>query len=211
MSPPRPRPSSMFGAQIQSSRRRTSRSPSATRRTSASISAIVSSAVACVSTSGVFETTTPRRVHAGTSTLSNPTAKLATTRSCGPAASSSSSSIRSVSIVISPSRPADAREQLLPRRRPLGVVHVELERRLELLAHPRRKPPRREHRGRLAVSDTEDRPHRTFSARCTSAPGSLRRVVGGQHVARPVARLPAPARASRTRPSGTKRERSTSR
>ena len=69
VSPPRPRPSIRFGAQIQRSPRRIRRSPSATRRSSASISAIVSSAVVSVRTSGVFETTTPRRRHASRSTL----------------------------------------------------------------------------------------------------------------------------------------------
>jgi hypothetical protein len=58
------------GASAHSSCLRTRRSPSATRRSSASMSAIVSSAVASVSTSGVFETTIPRRVASSTSTLS---------------------------------------------------------------------------------------------------------------------------------------------
>ncbi len=49
---------------------RTSRSPSAIRRAAARISPHVSSAVASVSTSGVFVTTTPRALAAATSMLS---------------------------------------------------------------------------------------------------------------------------------------------
>ena len=52
----------------------TSRSPSGSRRASASSSAKARSAVASVSTSGVLPTGMPRRVAASTSTLSVPTA-----------------------------------------------------------------------------------------------------------------------------------------
>ena len=61
------------------------------------------SAVASVSTPGVLPTQTPRAVHAGTSTLLKPTAKLLTTLSFG-AASSSAPSIRSVSSETRPSQ-----------------------------------------------------------------------------------------------------------
>src|SRR6266508_5241451 len=55
------------------------------------------SAVVSVSTSGVLVPITPRFVISGTTKLSKPTARLATTLSCWPAASRSSASIRSVS------------------------------------------------------------------------------------------------------------------
>ena len=64
------------------------------------------SAVVSVSTSGVFVASTPAAVHAATSTLSNPTAWLATIFSCGPAAARSSASTFSVSIVMMASRPS---------------------------------------------------------------------------------------------------------
>jgi hypothetical protein len=51
------------------------------------ISDMAMSAVASVSTPGVFVTSTPRSRQAATSTLSYPTATFATTRSPGPAAS----------------------------------------------------------------------------------------------------------------------------
>ena len=54
-------------------RARSIRSPSVTRRSSESVSAIASSAVARVSTSGVFATTTPRARAASRSTLFTPT------------------------------------------------------------------------------------------------------------------------------------------
>ncbi len=56
--------------QFQGSPERTRRSPSASRRVAARISAMVRSAVASSSTPGVLVTTTPRRVAAATSTLS---------------------------------------------------------------------------------------------------------------------------------------------
>ena len=67
------------------------------------------SAVASVSTPGVFVTTTPRSAHAVRSTLSYPTATFAMIFRVGPAASSSSSSMRSTSMATSPSTPATAR------------------------------------------------------------------------------------------------------
>ena len=57
-------------AQAHGSRERISRSPSPSRRVMASISAIARSAVASVSTPGVFVKRTPWRRTASTSTLS---------------------------------------------------------------------------------------------------------------------------------------------
>ena len=63
---------------------RTRRSPSATRRVIARISAHVNSATAAVSTPGVLVTMTPRDRAAARSMLSKPTAMFDTTRSDGP-------------------------------------------------------------------------------------------------------------------------------
>ena len=68
---------------------RTNRSPSTTRRAHASASATAISAVASVSTPGVFATRTPSRRAAARSMFSWPTANVATTRSGGASASSS--------------------------------------------------------------------------------------------------------------------------
>src|SRR6266540_2805330 len=95
-------PSIIRGPQIHGSRRRRNRSPSATRLAAAISSAQAVSAVVSVRTSGVFEHSTPRRVHAATSMLSNPTAKLATIASWSPATSRNSSSTLSVSSVTAP-------------------------------------------------------------------------------------------------------------
>ena len=67
----------------------------------------------------MFPTGMPRFVHAATSMLSNPTAKLLTTLSCGPARSRNSSSTLSVSRVRTPSQPSIEREQRVARRRQL--------------------------------------------------------------------------------------------
>jgi hypothetical protein len=67
-------PSIISGPQIHRAPERRKRSPSATRRAAAIISANAVSAVVSVSTSGVLQASTPRRVQAGTSMLSKPTA-----------------------------------------------------------------------------------------------------------------------------------------
>ena len=72
------------------------------------MSANAKSAVASVRTPGVLLTTTPRRAHSGTSTLSYPTAAFATMRSPEPAASTNASSTRSWRSVTTPSAPATA-------------------------------------------------------------------------------------------------------
>ena len=84
---------------------RAMRSPSTRRRATAISSVHAKSAVVSSRTPGVFVTATFRSVHAGTSILSKPTATLATIRRFGPAASSSSRSIFSVSRQISASLP----------------------------------------------------------------------------------------------------------
>ena len=66
---------------------RTKRSPSAMRRRSASISPTASSAVARVSTSGVFATTTSRSAAAARSTLFDADRVVRDDPSCGPARS----------------------------------------------------------------------------------------------------------------------------
>ena len=90
-------------------RRGRSGRPRAARRAAAISSAQARSAVVSVRTPGVLPTGIPRRVQAATSMLSKPTAKLLTTFSRGPAASSNSSSTRSVSRVRIPSQPATRR------------------------------------------------------------------------------------------------------
>src|SRR5580700_8616530 len=80
------------------------------RRRATAISRVhAKSAVVSSSTPGVLLTATPRRVHASTSILSNPTAILATVRKCG-AALKSSSSIFSVRRQIKPSLSATRRK-----------------------------------------------------------------------------------------------------
>ena len=103
--PARSRPRSQPGSHGPQPPSRTAALPSGRRRAAASSSASVRSAVASVSTPGVFVTSTPRAVAAPTSTLSKPTAMLATTRSPGQR-SSSASSTRSVSIVRIPEQGA---------------------------------------------------------------------------------------------------------
>ena len=88
----RPRPAAASAPRSASGRRGRSRSASGMRRAAAMSSAKARSAVVSVRTPGVLPTGMPRRVQAATSMLSKPTAKLLTTFSCGPAASSSSSS-----------------------------------------------------------------------------------------------------------------------
>src|SRR5690606_6592185 len=73
------------------------------RRTAASMSRKAMSAVPSVTASGVLQTMTPRRSHSLRSMLSNPTAKLHTTFSCGPAASSASALIASWNMLTSAS------------------------------------------------------------------------------------------------------------
>src|SRR5262245_14629044 len=109
---------------------RRSASASAVRRAAARVRLSASSAVALVSTSGVFVTTTPRRRQSSRSMLSYPTPKLAMTRSWGPAASSScspTSTVGSATIASTPgasaskasgatSRPPSLIKQLASRR-----------------------------------------------------------------------------------------------
>ena len=70
-----------------------------------------------------WSASTPAAVQAGTSTLSKPTAWLATIVNCGPAAARNSSSTFSVSIVTIASRPATIRQQLVARDAELVLVH----------------------------------------------------------------------------------------
>ena len=83
--------------------------PHSCGRAAARVRLSASSAVASVSTSGVLVTITPRRRHSASSTLSIPTAKFATTRSWGPAASSSCSPTSTVGSATIASAPAPAR------------------------------------------------------------------------------------------------------
>ena len=64
----------------------------------ASIRAIVMSAVSSVSTPGVFVTVRPRALAVFRSIWSTPAPKFASRRSCGPASPISSASIRSVTV-----------------------------------------------------------------------------------------------------------------
>src|SRR5262245_55130374 len=72
--------------------------PSASRRGTARISAMVISAVSSVSTSGVLVTIMPRTRAVSRSTLSTPVPKLAISLSCGPAWEIKDRSIRSVTV-----------------------------------------------------------------------------------------------------------------
>jgi hypothetical protein len=72
--------------------------PSASRRGTARISAMVMSAVSSVSTPGVLVTVMPRATAAATSMLSTPLPKLAISLSLLPASLSTAPSIRSVTV-----------------------------------------------------------------------------------------------------------------
>ena len=74
------------------------RAPSARRRDTARISAIVISAVSAVSTPGVLVTVMPRASAAGTSILSTPLPKLAISFRFGPASATTEASISSVTV-----------------------------------------------------------------------------------------------------------------
>ena len=106
--PRRPVPSSAVKFHCHGSPVRTRRSAAPRPRVVISTRAIAMSAVASVSTPGVFVTTTPRSLQAATSTLSYPTTTSATTCRPGPAASRSSASTRSTIIATRPSTPATA-------------------------------------------------------------------------------------------------------
>ena len=73
-------PSNCVGAQPDQVPARTIRSPSPARRAAARISSIAHSAVATLSTSGVFTTASPRARAAATSMWSNPTLNVPSTR-----------------------------------------------------------------------------------------------------------------------------------
>src|SRR5215213_8344832 len=103
--PWRSTPSRVIGPQVFHFPSCTYRSASGMRRATAIISAKAKSAVASVSTSGVFPTGILRAVAALTSMLSKPTAWLLITFSCGPASSIISPSILSVSKHNKPSTP----------------------------------------------------------------------------------------------------------
>ncbi len=94
-------PSICVGAQPVQVPARTSRSPSPARRHTASISVIAMSAVASVTTSGVFDTATPAARAAATSMWLYPTPKFASTRvrSIAPAAAKASAVKPSPSVV----------------------------------------------------------------------------------------------------------------
>jgi hypothetical protein len=96
--PPSRRPSIEVGPQPLQPPPRISRSPSASRRETARISAIVMSAVSSVSTPGVLVTTMPRCCAAAKSTWSMPAPNEAISFSDGEAAASTSASIRSVTV-----------------------------------------------------------------------------------------------------------------
>ena len=86
--------------------------PSVSRRGTASISAIVMSAVSSVSTFGVLVTVMPFLAAAATSILSTPLPKLAISLRFGPACSISAASIWSVMVGTSTSASLHRRDQL---------------------------------------------------------------------------------------------------
>ena len=92
------RPSIQVGDQPPQALSCTARMPSARRRGTASISAIVMSAVSSVRTPGVFVTVMPRATAVSTSMLSTPLPKLAMRRRFAPAWDSTAVSMRSVMV-----------------------------------------------------------------------------------------------------------------
>ena len=152
--------------------------PSRSRRATASSSAHAWSAVASVRTSGVCTTATPRARQASRSTWSVPTEKVATTRSPGPAASSSGGVDAVVELHQQRRRPHGPRPELGRRHGGLARGHVDLEARVgerrqpgvgERAGHqdprarraprrartPRRRPGRAaRHRGSVGATNT---------------------------------------------------------